>query len=71
MNKDQAILNFMINTLNAVYPLHNEFPFSELREIEENEGDESEKWQEYPEHVIRAYWMKRDIEIISNNTIYF
>lgn len=71
MTKEQATLNFMINTLNAVYPQHAEYPFAELRDIEEYEGDESEKWNEYPDYVQRAYWMKRDIEIVSGGNVRF
>lgn len=71
MTKEQAILKFMINTLNAVYPNHYEYPFEELRFIEETEGDESEKWNEYPEYVQRAYWMKRAIEVISDGNVRF
>ena len=48
MTKDQATLNFMINTLMAVYPQHSEYPFEELRAIEETEGDESERWNNLP-----------------------
>jgi len=71
MNKGKAMLNFMINTLMAVYPQHSEYPFEELRTIEEIEGDESDKWNEYPEYVQRAYWMKRDIEIVSGGNVRF
>lgn len=71
MTKEEAILNFMINTLNVIYPEHAKFPFSELRNIEEYEGDESDKWNKYPNHVQRAYWMKRNIEIVSNGNIRF
>ena len=71
MNKEKAMLNFMINTLMAVYPQHSEYPFEELRLIEETEGDESDKWNDYPEYVHRAYWMKRDIEIVSGGKVRF
>ena len=70
MNKEQAMINFMINTLNVVYPNHREYPFEELRIIEETEGDESEKWNEYSECIQRAYWMKRDIEILKGEKIF-
>ena len=69
--KEKAILNFMINTLMDIHPQHSEYPFEELRIIEETEGDESEKWNEYPEYVQRAYWMKRDIEIASGGNFRF
>ena len=71
MTKEEAQINFMINTLNAMFPLHNEYPFEELRTIEETEGAESEKWNDYSEDVQRAYWMKRDIEIIKGSRIFF
>lgn len=71
MSKEKAMLNFMINTLMAVYPQHSEYPFEELRKIEETEGDESNKWLNYPEHVQRAYWMKRDIEIVQEEIFAF
>jgi hypothetical protein len=69
--KDQAVLNFMVNTLNAIYPRHREYPFKELRIIEETDGELSEKWKNYPDFVITAYWMKRDIEIFSDNRFRF
>lgn len=32
----------MVNTLESVHPAHRDYPFDELRVIEENEGDEGE-----------------------------
>lgn len=43
----EALQCFMINTLNAIFPNHNEYPFNELRNIEESEGDESDKFDQY------------------------
>jgi len=37
--KEKAILDFMINTLRAVFPHHYEYPYQELKEIEEAEGN--------------------------------
>jgi len=65
-----ALCNFMINVLNCTFPNHGEYPFAELRDIEETEGDESDRFNKYPEYVQRAYWMKRDIEIIKGYQIY-
>jgi len=62
-----AITTFMINAVDAIFPNHREYPFHELREIEESEGDESQRWENYSREIIRAYWMKRQIEIISQN----
>lgn len=70
MTKDEATLSFMINTLMAVYPQHSEYPFETLRIIEETEGYESEKWNDYADYILRAYWMKRDIEIIAGRKIF-
>lgn len=67
----EAIQGFMINALNAIFPNHNEYPFAELREIEETEGDESERWNEFGENVQHAYWMKRNLETISGGNIRF
>lgn len=73
MTKEErrAIQGFMINALNAIFPNHNEYPFAELRDIEENEGDESDKFDQYGENVLRAYWMKRHIETISGGNVRF
>ena len=71
MGKDQANIIFMMNTLESVYPDHTNYPFETLREIEETEGEDGPGWNDYADYVIRAYWMKRAIEIASDGTIRF
>ena len=64
-----ALQCFMFNTLNAIFPNHTEYPFEVLRQIEEDEGDESDKFYQYGEDVRRAYWMKRSIEAIIGGNV--
>lgn len=66
-----ALANFMINTVAILYPDRNEYPLKEMKNIEETEGDESKSWDNYPDYVRRAYWMIRDIEIITGNSIIY
>jgi len=68
--KENALINFMLNTLNVLYPNHHEFPFSEIQDIDENEGDESENLNKFSEDHLRAYYMKKDINIIKNQRIF-
>lgn len=65
-----ALVNFMINTLNSVHPYHDEYPFAEIREIDELEGDESQNLNKYADYILRAFYMKKDIEIIRGHKIW-
>ena len=69
--KREALQCFMINTVNMIFPNHNEYPFEELRQIEELEGDESNRFDQYDKNVLRAYWMKRSIENFTEGIIRF
>ena len=69
--KDEALINFMVNAVSMIFPYQSTYPYEELRRIEEIEGEDSERWNEYSDKVQRCYWMKRDIEIISNGRIRF
>lgn len=61
--KDQAVSQFMYQTLETLYPHWREYPFQEMRAIEDQEVDESETLENnYAEHILRAYWMKRALD---------
>lgn len=66
----RALCSFMLNVLEEMFPDHKEYPFRKLKGIELYEGDESEKFNDYPKHMLRAYWIKRSIEIIEGNEIW-
>jgi hypothetical protein len=66
-----AILTFMLNVLNTLYPDHDIYPFEDLRIIDKTEGSKSKKWNKYSDNTQRAYWIKKSIEIISDGKIKF
>ncbi len=69
-NEKEALLCFMKLTLDAVYPMHNEYPFDALRNIEYTEGEDSDKFNDYHENVVRTYFMKRHIETIAGRELF-
>src|SRR3990167_10878383 len=73
MNDEQryALCDFMNRVLLHIHPYHNiEYPFEELRRIEESEGENSDKFIDYSESIQEAYWMKKDIAVIQGLNIW-
>jgi hypothetical protein len=60
----------LVYCLNTLYPNHDEYTFEEIRDIDENEGDESEKLNEYHIDHLRAYYMKKDINRLKGQRVW-
>ena len=60
----KALAVFMYAVLNTLYPNFTEYPFDEIERVYETYGDESEEFAKFPEYQVRAFLMKRSIEVI-------
>ncbi len=74
--KELAIKIFMGSTLNSLYPDHDEYPYMELKDIEKKHPEielfskeffSLEDFKTYPSYVLECYFMKRCMEIYSEN----
>jgi len=63
----EAVANFMRLTLDQLHPNWREYGFKEMKEIEDEEGDESPKFDVYAPHILNAYGMWRNIQIVEIN----
>ena len=61
----KALAAFMHAGLNTLYPDFTEYPFDEIERVYKSYGDESEEFAKLPEYQVRAFFMKRSIDVIS------
>ncbi len=63
---DKQIKEYLITlywvTLNQLFPDYINYPFEEIKIIVETEGDESDSLNKYADYILRAFWLRYNLE---------
>ena len=66
MNESErkALTTFMYMVFKTLHPNYDEYPLNKIERIYEEYSDESEEFSKFPDYQVKAFFMKRAIEVI-------